>query len=126
MATQIKPRAKYKLKSAREDGWKIIRAERRSSRRFHICWNILILSFDDAGSSSYEPGELEDLSSSGAFLYLSRFLKPGTKLIVRIKIPFGKNNWMIYSGEVVRSQSANLMFGIAVRFNTFRPEFIER
>jgi hypothetical protein len=125
MTKQIKPMTKYKPESAREDGWGIIRAERRLARRFYIHWNVLIQSLDNVDSSFYEPGELENLSSSGAFLYLSRFLRPGTKLLVRLRVPFSKGNWMIYSGEVVRSQSTNLMFGVAVKFNTSRPGFIE-
>ena len=117
---------KYKCKSAREDCRGIIRVERRFARRFYVRWNALILSLDDAGSGSYEQGELDNLSSNGAFLYLSRLLSPGTKLLVQVRIPFKKDNWMTYSGEVVRSQSAKLMFGIAVKFNTSRPGFIKK
>jgi PilZ domain len=89
-------------------------------------WNILIKRTDDAGFSFDEPGELEDLSSTGAFFYSAKSLKPGTRLEVRFRVPFKKNNWMIYSGEVVRVRSANLAFGIAVRFDTSRPGFIMR
>jgi PilZ domain len=126
MTTQIKPTSEDRYESAREDDWRIIRAERRWARRFYIRWNVLILSLDDTDSIFCEPGELVNLGSSGALIYLSRFLKPGTKLIVRLRVPFRKENWMLYSGEVVRIQNANLVFGIAVKFDTSRPKFIEQ
>jgi PilZ domain len=112
-----------KCKGGREDGSSQTRRERRSARRFRIGWSILIKSTDNEGLDFDEPGELEDLSSSGAFFYSARSLKPGTRLEVRLRVPFKKDNWMIYSGEVVRVRSANLAFGVAVKFHNSRPGF---
>lgn len=115
---------KCKCENIREEGSSRIRRERRSARRFRLRWNLQIKSTDEAGFSFDEPGELEDLSSSGAFFYSAKYFKPGTRLKVRLKVPFKKDNWMIYSGEVVRVRSANLAFGVALRFDTPRPGFI--
>jgi hypothetical protein len=87
-------------------------------------WDILIKGIDEAGSCFDEAGKLEDLSSSGAVFYLARSLKPGAKLVVHLRVPFKKESWLSYSGNVVRIRSAKLMFRVAVRFDTPRPGFI--
>ena len=51
-------------------------------------------------------------------------LSVGARLELRIKVPLKKNKWMRYSAEVVRVTNHQLN-GIAVRFETARPRFIE-
>jgi hypothetical protein len=121
----IKPSIKSGCRRVRKDDQSLIQLERRPARRFCIRWDVLIKGTDEAGFILDEAGELENLSSSGAAFYLARALKLGTKLKVRLRVPFRKENWMIYSGAVVHIQSAKLMFRVAVKFDTPRPAFTE-
>jgi pilus assembly protein TadC len=97
--------------------------ERRRARRFTVGWDISVKGTDDAGLSFDEAGVLENLSSTGAFFYLTKPLRIGAKLEVSIKVPFRRENWMKYSAEVVRIESGTRRIGIAMKFNTVRPSF---
>ena len=97
--------------------------ERRRARRFKVGWDVTITATDSSGSIFGEVGRLENLSSSGAFLFLTRYLNPGTRAEVCIRVPFKRENWMKYFGEVVRSEQMPAMIGIALRFDTARPVF---
>ncbi len=100
-------------------------SERRDARRYQVGWDVAVKGTDQSGTGFDEAGILEDLSSAGAFLYLPRRVQLGARLEVRIKVPFKKNNWMKYSAEVVRVKKATGNTGVAVRFDTARPVFIE-
>ena len=106
------------VKSNRDD-------ERRKARRFQVGWDVAVKGTDRTGRGFDETGMLGNLSSVGALLYLPRAVPLGSRLELRIKVPFKKNNWMKYAAEVVRvpSQSANIW--IAVKFDTARPIFVE-
>ena len=93
------------------------------AQRFWVGWEVRIRGISFAGFDFDERGELNNLSSSGLLLYLERSLKPGTRLEVWIQAPYKKKNWMIYSGETVRVQSALQRVGVAVRFDTPHPRF---
>lgn len=97
--------------------------ERRRARRFTVGWDINVKGTDDFGLSFDEAGVLENLSSTGAFFYLTKPLRIGAKLEVSIKVPFRRENWMKYSAEVVRIESSTKRIGIAMRFDTVRPSF---
>ena len=97
--------------------------ERRTARRFNIGWDVTVTANDGTGSIIGETGTLENLSSNGAFLFLSRDLDPGTRVEVCIRVPFKRENWMRYSGEVVRSERIATKVGIAMRFDSARPTF---
>jgi hypothetical protein len=97
--------------------------ERRMARRFKVGWEVTVTATDGSGSIFGESGRLENLSSSGAFLFLTRCLDPGTRAEVCIRVPFKRENWMKYFGEVVRSEPMPASVGIALRFDTARPVF---
>ena len=98
--------------------------ERRRARRFKVGWDVTVTATDSGGSVFDETGRLENLSSSGAFLFLTRCLDPGTRAEVWIRVPFKRENWMKYFGEVVRSEPMTAArVGIALRFDTARPIF---
>jgi hypothetical protein len=86
---------------------------------------VAVKGTDQTGIGFDEAGILEDLSSIGAFLYLARRVQLGAKLELRIRVPFKTNNWMKYSAEVVRVKKTTGNTGVAVRFDTARPTFIE-
>ena len=97
--------------------------ERRRARRFTVGWDVTVKGTDDAGQSFDEVGVLENLSSTGAFFYLTRPLRIGAKLEVSIKVPFRRENWMKYSAEVVRIESGARRIGVAMKFDAVRPNF---
>ena len=109
--------------NAYEIDWRVAVLERRRARRFKVGWDVTVTATDGGGSIFGETAKLENLSSSGAFLFLTRSLDPGTRAEVWIRVPFKRENWMKYFGEVVRSESMPARVGIAVRFDTARPIF---
>ncbi|MEK6323813.1 MAG: PilZ domain-containing protein [Acidobacteriota bacterium] len=100
--------------------------ERRKARRFQVGWDVAVKGMDKAGRGFDEAGMLENLSSVGAFFYLPRRVPLGARLELRIKVSFKKNNWMKYAAEVVRVKKGSGKIGIAVKFDTARPVFMER
>ena len=96
--------------------------ERRKARRFNIAWDVTVTANDGADPTG-EIGTLENLSSSGAFIFLTRYLDPGTRVEVSIRVPFKRENWMSYSAEVVRSERIASRVGVAMRFDSARPAF---
>ena len=100
--------------------------ERRRARRFKVEWDVIVSGDDDAGQRFNETGDLMNLSSRGAFMYLTRRLKKGTKVDVWIKVPFEKERWMTYSAEVIRNDEPSSRAGTAIKFTTVRPKFINK
>jgi hypothetical protein len=86
-------------------------------------WQATINGSDCSGASFDEEGIVENLSSTGAFLYLSRKVDIGTKIDLAIRLPFQKENWMKYSAEVVRIENIPEKIGVGVKFDTIRPTF---
>ena len=105
---------------------RLLDKERRSATRFGVRWNAAIKAKDQAGNDIYEDGTLENLSSFGAFVFLQNPHALGEKIRLEIRIPFRRDNWMSYNGEVVRLEQNQNNTGIAVRFDTARPQFFER
>lgn len=114
------------LQDWRKPGWKANVLENRRTRRFKVQWAVEVKGTDHRGESFSGSGMLDNLSSTGAFIYLARPLRVGTRLDIWIKIPFKKENWMKYSAEVVRVERAAPTFGIAMAFDNVRPVFETR
>jgi hypothetical protein len=115
---------KQKQKEIVKPGEKNSEADRRNARRFDITWEVNIKGTDNKGLSFDEAGALLNLSSNGAFLYIKRELHVGAKVDVLIKIPFKRENWMEYKGEVVRVERDKTRVGVAMKFDAPRPTFI--
>ena len=96
--------------------------ERRIAQRFALDWEVAVKA-SDTGWTFDEAGNLRDLSSLGAFMYLGRGLIAGASLEVQIQTPFKGNNWLIYRAEVVRVDFSEDKAGVAVRFDRSRPVF---
>lgn len=97
--------------------------ERREARRFKVGWEVTVKGTDGQGASFGEAARLANLSSNGVFLYLKKPIEIGARLEVWIRIPFKKENWMKYSAEVVRVENCSTEVGVAMRFDTARPQF---
>jgi hypothetical protein len=87
-------------------------------------WQATVKGNDSSGASFGEEGLIENLSSTGAFLYLDRTIAVGSRIDLAIRLPFVKENWMKYSAEVVRSEANPQKTGIAIKFDTVRPTFV--
>lgn len=98
--------------------------ERRLARRFKVGWAVTVKGVDGAGAVYQEPSQIENLSSTGAFIYLKKSVGIGSRLEVMIKMPFKRENWMKYPAEVVRVERAPSKVGVAVRFGASRPTFV--
>lgn len=95
--------------------------ERRQGRRFQVDWAIKVEEQEGKGFS--EEGVLQNISSGGALVFLSKPLTVGTRLDVHIKLPFKKNNWMKYSAFVIRVKKEKTSFAAAVKFEGAKPAF---
>lgn len=100
--------------------------ERRTSVRHNLQWQATIEGSDSDGSSFGEEGVIENLSATGAFLYLNRPVKVGSRLDLAIRLPFKKENWMKYSAEVVRTEPDAARTGVGIKFDTVKPVFLTR
>ena len=98
--------------------------ERRTSVRRSLKWEATVKGNDSSGTSFGEEGVIENLSSTGAFLYLSRDIAIGSKIDLTIRLPFQKENWMKYSALVVRIETISQKTGVGIKFETIRPTFI--
>jgi hypothetical protein len=111
-----------RLRSGREETAR--QEERRKARRFNTTWEAMIQGTDPSGRSFKETGSLENLSSTGAFLFLARKFEVGERVDIMIKIPFKRENWMKYSAEIVRVETEAPRIGVGMRFDTSRPAFV--
>jgi len=100
--------------------------ERRKSRRFKLSWGVIIKGADKEGLEFEEEAELDNLSSGGAFLYVSRSVKVGTNLDLSIKLPMRRENWMCYPAEIIRVEGSKERFGVAMKFKATRPGFLAK
>ena len=106
--------------------WEVGLIERRRARRFAVGWPVKVEGSDAAGQNFEETGRLQNLSSAGALISIARLLQTGSKLDVLIKIPLKKDSWMKYSAEVIRVETSKPDSSVAIRFFTFRPNFVSQ
>ena len=100
--------------------------ERRVARRFQVTWAVVIKGDDGSGERLDESATLQNLSSGGAFFFLPHPVRLGTRLDVEIQVPMKEGSWMKYSAKVVRVKRQEASFGVAVKFPSAKPTFIER
>jgi hypothetical protein len=97
--------------------------ERRKGRRFRVSWPIRVRSQDPDHEILDEVTTLRDLSSRGAYAYISSCPQVGTRLAISIRLPIENDIWMSYSASVVRVDKMGSGSGIAFMFDTPRPVF---
>ena|SRR5436853_353601 len=104
--------------------------ERRQGRRFSVSWATRLTGIDESGTRFEQEVSLANLSSGGAYFSFEKPLPVGSRLEVSIKVPFKRQNWMQYTGEVIRvdqspeADPTPASVGIALRFSGFRPSFV--
>jgi hypothetical protein len=100
--------------------------ERRRARRFAVDWNVSVSGVRGDGEAFEMAGSLRDLSSLGAFIDLPNRLEPLTTVAIQIRVPFERENWMSYRGEILRTESTDSGYGLAIRFMGSRPAFYDK
>ncbi len=111
--------------------------DRRISTRHSLHWQIEVEGKDNFGEPFQETGVIRNLSSSGAFFYLSHKVDLGAKISLSIRLPFQNESWIKYTAQVIRVEGGstkigvgvrlNAMsqkFGIGIRFDSFKPQFV--
>ena len=99
--------------------------DRRRSRRFRFRWEITIRRIDSTGKIYSNAGELKNLSSGGSYMILAQSLNIGDKIEICIRLPLQRENWMRYSGEVIRLQKRGSKARVGIEFDKSRPEFLK-
>jgi len=102
-----------------------LQQERRVAKRFRVSWPVAVKNAEALGRGIQESGKLENLSSRGALFLIPARVKPGVRLELAIKVPLKGQNWMKYSGKVVRVEKQTDRFAVAMLFDDVRPLFDE-
>ncbi len=97
--------------------------DRREGRRYKLNWPVRVKGIDSASAYFEEVATLQALSSSGAYVYLAACPPVGSRLSVRIRLPLKKEVMMTYSATVVRVEKKPSGVGVALKFDTSRPDF---
>lgn len=96
---------------------------RRGAQRYALTWEARITVNAPAREIAELSGTLRDISSTGAFVYLSQSVQPGRTVAVSVRLPLEKETWMNLTGTVIRVMTHTERPGIAIQFNHKRPEF---
>ena len=97
--------------------------DRRITRRYKLNWPTRLRRDDSQSGCVEETTLLRDLSATGAFAYVSYHPHLGSRVSISIMLPFKQGTWMIYSGTVLRVETSPSRIGVAIKFDTSRPEF---
>jgi hypothetical protein len=88
-----------------------------------VDWPVRVESTNGDEGSFKLAGVLQNISSSGAMLYLKDPIPTGRKINVFIRLPFKEEKWMKYSARIIRVKDGSPDFVAAVKFEGIRPEF---
>jgi len=99
---------------------------RRGAQRYALSWGARVTVHGPASEITELSGTVRDLSSSGAFIYLSGSVQVGRPVSVSIRLPLEKEIWMNLTGTVIRIMKQTDRDGIAIKFDQKRPEFVSR
>jgi len=97
--------------------------ERRSLPRYQVSWPVKFSVINPEGVRIYGAGALENVSAAGALIAVDKPLCLGAQIDLSIKIPLPSNAWMLYAGEVLRTDPADSGHRAAVIFSPSRPVF---
>jgi hypothetical protein len=97
--------------------------ERRSLPRYQVSWPVKFSFVNSDGVRVFGAGALENVSASGALIHVDKPLSPGARIDLSIRIPLPQNAWMLYAGEVLRTETADSGHRAAVSFSPSRPVF---
>lgn len=97
--------------------------ERRRARRYKVNWQVRVVGADASARLFDELTRLRDISVGGAFAYFSSAIEVGSRVSVTIKLPSVTETWMSYTATAVRVDVGFEGNGVALQFDSARPEF---
>jgi hypothetical protein len=99
--------------------------ERRGKPRMQCAYRALVNGYSHNGTKFEENGTVLNLSASGAYLLLNRFVQNGQALAIKIAFPTGSLEWgsskLTSNGVVVRTEPvSDGVLGAAIFFQHYR------
>ena len=101
-------------------------SERRSLPRYSVDWPVKLTGRCSVGTRYFGEGVLENIAAKGACLYTDKSLRVGERLDVSIKLPLKRDNWLIYSAQVIRVEGGCPQARVAIRFDSSEPTFTDK
>ncbi len=101
-------------------------SDRRSKPRICCDYPATIVGFDNQGKKYTDKATLENLSGSGLYMLVNRYIENGSKLTVTVRLANAllkdeETPHLAAKGIVVRTMpQANGICGIAIKFNHYR------
>jgi hypothetical protein len=99
--------------------------ERRTKPRMDCNYTAIVRGQDSSGKKFEESGRVTNLSSSGAFVLVNRYIENGTILSINLALPTGNLEWgtskialtgCVVSGRILPQG----VYGIAFEIQQFR------
>ena len=100
--------------------------ERRLLPRYSVDWPVKLTGRGSVGIRYFGEGILENIGAKGACLYTNRSLRVGERLDVSIKLPLKRDNWLVYSAQVIRVEGVCPESRVAIRFDSSEPAFTDK
>jgi hypothetical protein len=99
--------------------------ERRVKPRMKCAYPAMVRGYSLDGKKFEENATVLNLSASGVYVLLNRFIKKGQELSVKIAFPTGSLEWgsskLATNGVVVRTEALSEgVLGIAIMFQRYR------
>lgn len=100
--------------------------ERRLLPRYSVDWPVKLTGRGELGVRYFGEGVLKNIGAKGACLNTNRSLQVGERLDVSIKLPVKRENWLVYSAQVVRVEGASPEASVAIVFESPAPVFTDK
>ena len=100
--------------------------ERRLLPRYSVDWPVKLTGRGNIGIRYFGEGVLENIGAKGACLFTNKSLQVGERLDISIKLPIRQENWLVYSGEVIRIEGVWPQVRVAIKFDFSRPAFTDK
>jgi hypothetical protein len=94
--------------------------------RYRVDWPVKLTGRRSLEETYFGEGVLQNIGAKGACLYTNGSLRVGERLDVSIKLPLKRENWLVYSAEVVRVEQTTAQARVALRFDYSKPGFSDR
>ena len=98
--------------------------ERRGKPRIKCAYPAMVRGCSTEGKKFEEHATVLNMSASGVYLLVNRFIQKGQELSVKIAFPSGSLKWgsskLVTTGVVVRTDFLEGTMGVAIKFLHYR------